>query len=322
MATTAIVGEKVGMSQKWVNDKVVPVTVLRVEPMRIVQVKTTERDGYTALQVTYGHRDAKKLTKPEAGPLRQGRGRAGQAPRRAAPRLGRRLRGRPGDQRRHRCRRQQGRRHRGQPGQGLRRHDEAPQLQGPGRQPRQPQAPPGAGRDRFVRVPRPGVQGPEDGRPHGPRAGHHAQPGGRRGRPRAQPAAASRARCRAPTAASSSSATPSRARSPDRHGLDHRQERRRQGRRQRRARRRHVFGVQPNVAADAPGRHRPARRPPRRHAEHQDPQPRCAAAAPSRTSQKGTGNARQGSTAPRTSAAVASPTVRSRASTARRPRRR
>ena len=40
MATTAIVGEKVGMSQKWVDDKVVPVTVLRVEPMRVVQVKT------------------------------------------------------------------------------------------------------------------------------------------------------------------------------------------------------------------------------------------------------------------------------------------
>jgi large subunit ribosomal protein L3 len=51
----------------WVNDKVVPVTVLRVEPARIVQVKTTERDGYTALQVTFGHRDAKKLTKPQAG---------------------------------------------------------------------------------------------------------------------------------------------------------------------------------------------------------------------------------------------------------------
>ena len=67
MATTAIVGEKVGMSQKWVDDKIVPVTVLRVEPMRIVQVKTPERDGYSALQVTYGHREAKKLTKPEAG---------------------------------------------------------------------------------------------------------------------------------------------------------------------------------------------------------------------------------------------------------------
>ncbi len=67
MAQTAIVGEKVGMTQKWVEDKIVPVTVLRVEPMRIVQIKTTERDGYTALQVTYGHREVKKLNKPEAG---------------------------------------------------------------------------------------------------------------------------------------------------------------------------------------------------------------------------------------------------------------
>jgi len=67
MAQQAIVGEKVGMTQKWVDDKIVPVTVLRVEPMRIVQVKTTERDGYNALQVTYGHREAKKLNRPDAG---------------------------------------------------------------------------------------------------------------------------------------------------------------------------------------------------------------------------------------------------------------
>src|SRR5207342_3855503 len=67
MALKAIVGEKIAMSQVWVNDKVVPVTVLRVEPARIVQVKTTERDGYSALQVTFGHKDPKKLTKPQAG---------------------------------------------------------------------------------------------------------------------------------------------------------------------------------------------------------------------------------------------------------------
>jgi len=67
MATTAIVGEKVGMTQKWVEDRIVPVTVLRVEPMRVVQVKTPERDGYSALQVTYGSKDAKKLNRPEAG---------------------------------------------------------------------------------------------------------------------------------------------------------------------------------------------------------------------------------------------------------------
>lgn len=68
MAQKAIVGEKVGMTQVWAEDnRVVPVTVLRVEPARIVQVKTPERDGYSALQVTYGHKDAKKLNKPEAG---------------------------------------------------------------------------------------------------------------------------------------------------------------------------------------------------------------------------------------------------------------
>jgi large subunit ribosomal protein L3 len=68
MATRAIVGEKVGMTQVWGDDhRVIPVTVLKVAPARIVQVKTSERDGYVALQVTYGTKDAKKLSKPEAG---------------------------------------------------------------------------------------------------------------------------------------------------------------------------------------------------------------------------------------------------------------
>lgn len=68
MAKTAIVGEKVGMTQVWADDnRIVPVTVLRVEPARIVQVKTSDSDGYSALQVTYGRKDAKKLTKAEAG---------------------------------------------------------------------------------------------------------------------------------------------------------------------------------------------------------------------------------------------------------------
>lgn len=68
MATTAIVGEKVGMTQVWDDDNnVVPVTVLRVTPVRVVQVKRPETDGYSAVQVTYGQRDASKLTKPEAG---------------------------------------------------------------------------------------------------------------------------------------------------------------------------------------------------------------------------------------------------------------
>jgi large subunit ribosomal protein L3 len=68
MAKKAIVGEKLGMTQVWDDDNnVVPVTVLRVTPARVVQLRTQERDGYSALQVTYGHRDARKLTKPKAG---------------------------------------------------------------------------------------------------------------------------------------------------------------------------------------------------------------------------------------------------------------
>lgn len=68
MATKALVGEKVGMTQVWdEQNRIIPVTVLKVAPMRVVQVKTDERDGYRALQVTWGQRDARKLTKPEAG---------------------------------------------------------------------------------------------------------------------------------------------------------------------------------------------------------------------------------------------------------------
>ena len=68
MATKSIVATKVGMTQVWDEDnRVVPVTVLRVQPCRVVQIKTPERDGYSAVQVTFGHRDARKLTMPEAG---------------------------------------------------------------------------------------------------------------------------------------------------------------------------------------------------------------------------------------------------------------
>jgi len=68
MANKALVGEKLGMTQIWTDDNiVVPVTVLRVSPVRVVQIRTTERDGYAALQVTYGHKDARKLSQPKAG---------------------------------------------------------------------------------------------------------------------------------------------------------------------------------------------------------------------------------------------------------------
>ena len=68
MASKAIVGEKVGMTQVWDDqNRAIPVTVVRVTPARVVQVKTPERDGYSALQVTYGTQKSQRLTKPEAG---------------------------------------------------------------------------------------------------------------------------------------------------------------------------------------------------------------------------------------------------------------
>ena len=68
MATKAIVGSKLGMTQIWDDDRnVVPVTVLQVEPVRVVSIKTPERDGYAALQVTFGQKKASKLSKPVAG---------------------------------------------------------------------------------------------------------------------------------------------------------------------------------------------------------------------------------------------------------------
>jgi len=68
MATKAIVGEKVGMTQIWdEQNRLVPVTVVRVTPARVVQVKTAERDGYAAVQVTYGTKRARSVNKPESG---------------------------------------------------------------------------------------------------------------------------------------------------------------------------------------------------------------------------------------------------------------
>ena len=133
MAQQSIVGEKVGMTQTWVDDKVVPVTVVRVEPMRIVQIMTTERNGYTALQVTYGQKDARKLNRPDAGQYAK----AGVAAGKRLIEL--RLDSVDGFEVGQELTVEQiaagfaRRRHRHQPGQGLRRCHEASQLQGPGR---------------------------------------------------------------------------------------------------------------------------------------------------------------------------------------------
>jgi large subunit ribosomal protein L3 len=68
VTSKAIVGEKVGMTQVWDDqNRAIPVTVLRVAPVRVVQVKTPEREGYAAVQVTYGFRRRSTLNRPLEG---------------------------------------------------------------------------------------------------------------------------------------------------------------------------------------------------------------------------------------------------------------
>ncbi|MDD6651200.1 MAG: 50S ribosomal protein L3 [Eggerthellales bacterium] len=64
----AIYGKKLGMTQIFNDaDVLVPVTVIQAEPNTICQIKTTETDGYEAVQLGFGAIKAKKVNKPMAG---------------------------------------------------------------------------------------------------------------------------------------------------------------------------------------------------------------------------------------------------------------
>ena len=66
--TIGIVGRKTGMTRIFTADGVsIPVTVVEATPNRVTQVKTSELDGYSAVQVTVGERKASRISKPEAG---------------------------------------------------------------------------------------------------------------------------------------------------------------------------------------------------------------------------------------------------------------
>lgn len=64
--TKGILGRKIGMTQVFDEDgHAVPVTVVEAGPCRVAQVKTPEKDGYTAVQLSFGA--PKRVTKPLAG---------------------------------------------------------------------------------------------------------------------------------------------------------------------------------------------------------------------------------------------------------------
>jgi large subunit ribosomal protein L3 len=52
-------------------NRVIPVTVIEAGPCRVVQLKTPERDGYTAVQLAFGDTKAARLSKPELGHLKK-----------------------------------------------------------------------------------------------------------------------------------------------------------------------------------------------------------------------------------------------------------
>jgi large subunit ribosomal protein L3 len=67
-----LVGRKCGMTRVFTDaGESVPVTVIEVLPNRVTQVKAVEKDGYKAIQVTYGARRPQLLTKAVAGHYRK-----------------------------------------------------------------------------------------------------------------------------------------------------------------------------------------------------------------------------------------------------------
>ncbi|MDC0404238.1 50S ribosomal protein L3 [Porticoccaceae bacterium] len=63
-----IVGRKCGMTRVFTDEGVsIPVTVVEAEPNRITQVKSSDSDGYSAIQVTTGSRKASRVAKAQAG---------------------------------------------------------------------------------------------------------------------------------------------------------------------------------------------------------------------------------------------------------------
>lgn len=63
-----LIGKKLGMTRLFLDEgREVPVTMLEVGPCTVMQVKTPEKEKYSAVQLGYGERRAKLVNKPDAG---------------------------------------------------------------------------------------------------------------------------------------------------------------------------------------------------------------------------------------------------------------
>ena len=68
MNRKGILGQKLGMTQVWDDqNRAIPVTVIQAGPCRVVQVKTPEKDGYSAVQLAFGDVKPRRVNKPETG---------------------------------------------------------------------------------------------------------------------------------------------------------------------------------------------------------------------------------------------------------------
>ena len=69
----ALIGKKIGMTQVFDEQGVlVPVTVIAVEPNKVVKVKTADKDGYNAVVLGVGTKKKNHVTKPYAGQFPEG----------------------------------------------------------------------------------------------------------------------------------------------------------------------------------------------------------------------------------------------------------
>jgi len=70
--TVGLLGNKIGMTQIFdESGNIIPVTILKVGPCIITQVKTETKDGYNAIQIGYGNVSSKSLSQPKLGHLQK-----------------------------------------------------------------------------------------------------------------------------------------------------------------------------------------------------------------------------------------------------------
>ena len=198
MLRTGLIAQKMGMTRLFGDDgSHVPVTVLKVEKCEVVAVRTADKDGYTAVQLGVGHAKTKNVSKPMRGHFAKAKvepkavvGEFRVDTDEALLEVGVEI--------------HVGHFVAGQfvdvsgvsIGKGFAGADEAAQFRRPARDPRRVGLAPQPWLDRQPAGSGPGVQGQEDGGPHGPPPGDGAEPRGvrRRSRSRADPAQGRRAR--------------------------------------------------------------------------------------------------------------------------------